>query len=465
MEYTMLKDLNDTHDTWRIRVRICRLWDSTNPQKNGELISIDMIFIDEKENLMHATIKKHLASRFRHLLQEGSTYSIKNLQVVKATGDYRPLSSEFKCIFLATTSPKKLQEDTVQIPRHGFQFVMPDDIESRLNDPAILTDVVGLLSGIGEVDIVGNNWKKRDLHIITNHSVNATITLWGKHIEQFDPKIYKEEDSPHIIIVTSTTIKKFKGAVSFNSTNNSKIYMNLDIPYVMTLRERFAQHSTKLKFIESSNSNKYTLEEKMFFHRMSIKELEYVVTVKGEIFEIDNQFGWYYVACKSCGKKVEAEDGDYKCCNKIIDYPLVMFKVHVHIKDHTGTTTLTLFNNIVERLLDTSAKKLVNKLTSGDSDLPKELNTLIGKEFIYRLRLNHYNFKQGYANYTVSETYEPRKCLEHEYESKKALEVCSYGGNKVEGGVKPTVEVRKRRKMVVLDDDDDDDANDNGDAN
>ncbi|XP_017258158.2 replication factor A protein 1-like [Daucus carota subsp. sativus] len=246
----------------------------------------------------------------------------------------------------------------------------------------------------------------------------------------------------------------------------------------------------------------------MFFHRMSIKELvdskwsedlkEYVVTVRGEIFEIDNQFGWYYVACKSCGKKVEAEDGDYKCCNKIIDYPLVMFKVHVHIKDHTGTTTLTLFNNIVERLLDTSAKKLVNKLTSGDSDLPKELNTLIGKEFIYRLRLNHYNFKQGYANYTVSEIYEPRKCLEHEYESKKALEIranvkdkltCNdgmepprecgkrkasmiddaeeSGGNKVEGEVKPTVEVRKRRKMVVLDDDDDDDdaANDNGDAN
>ncbi|WOG99599.1 hypothetical protein DCAR_0518952 [Daucus carota subsp. sativus] len=374
MEYTMLKDLNDTHDSWRIR-------------KNGELISVNMIFIDEKENLIHATIKKHLVSRFRHLLREGSAYSIKNPKVVQATGDYGRLSK------------------SVQISRHGFQFVMPADTESRSNDTTILTDVVGLASGIGEVDIVGNNWKKRDLHIITNHSVNATITL-------------------------------------------------------------FAQHSRKLKFIESSNSNKYTLEEKMFFHRMNIKELEYVATVRGKIFEIKNQFGWYYVACKSCGKNFEAEDGDYK------------FKVHVHIKDHTGTTTLTLFSNVVERLLDISAKKLVNRLASGDSDHPKELNTLIGKEFIYRLRLNHYNFKQGYANYTVSEIYEPRKCLEHEYESKKALEVCSLessmvddaeesGANKVEGGVsgnqlKAAVEVRKRRKMVVLDDDDD---NDNGDAN
>ena len=42
--------------------------------------------------------------------------------------------------------------------------------------------------------------------IIFNSSVNATITLWGKHIKQFNPNIYKEEDSPHIIIVTSTTV-------------------------------------------------------------------------------------------------------------------------------------------------------------------------------------------------------------------------------------------------------------------
>lgn len=262
------------------------------------------------ENLMHATIRKHLASRFKHLLQEGTIYSMRNLKIVPVTGSYRPLSCEVKTLFLATTSLQRLDEETVKIPLHGFQFIVPDVIETRLNDKTILSDIVGHLTAIGGIDIVGNNWKKRDLEIITNLSVTATITLWGKLSEQFDPNLYKDDDVPYIIIVTSTTVKKFKGALCFSSTNNSKIYMNLDVPYVVSLRDRFAQHSRKLKLFESSEVQKLTLEEKMFFHRMSVKELvetkwnedlkEYVVTVRGEITGINDDFSWYYVSCKIC---------------------------------------------------------------------------------------------------------------------------------------------------------------------
>ena len=48
MTYSFLSELGLRRDDRLIKVRICRMWDSFNPKKNGELIGLDMIFIDEK---------------------------------------------------------------------------------------------------------------------------------------------------------------------------------------------------------------------------------------------------------------------------------------------------------------------------------------------------------------------------------------------------------------------------------
>ncbi|KAK1362269.1 hypothetical protein POM88_046743 [Heracleum sosnowskyi] len=75
---------------------------------------------------------------------------------------------------------------------------------------------------------------------------------------------------------------------------------------------------------------------------------EYIVTVRARIAGIDNTFGWNYISCKICLKKVTSIDGAYRCdfCKKTIDYPLVMFKIHVIVKDETGDTTVVLFNKL-----------------------------------------------------------------------------------------------------------------------
>jgi len=48
MTISFISDLVTGRDDFTIRVRLCRMWDAINPKKNGELISMDMIFIDEK---------------------------------------------------------------------------------------------------------------------------------------------------------------------------------------------------------------------------------------------------------------------------------------------------------------------------------------------------------------------------------------------------------------------------------
>ena len=48
MEYFFLQELNNDKDSWMIRVRLRKMWESVNTKKNRELISMNMIVIDEK---------------------------------------------------------------------------------------------------------------------------------------------------------------------------------------------------------------------------------------------------------------------------------------------------------------------------------------------------------------------------------------------------------------------------------
>ncbi|KAI3770989.1 hypothetical protein L6452_02138 [Arctium lappa] len=57
---------------------------------------------------------------------------------------------------------------------------------------------------------------------------------------------------------------------------------------------------------------------------------------------------------------------------------------------------------VAERVLDTSAHKLLNKQPIGSIDVPAELQTLIGKEYVFKLKLNEYNIIHGRENFTVA---------------------------------------------------------------
>ena len=46
--YSFLDQISDAKETWRIRVRICRMWKVVNKRSGNNFISLDMIFIDEK---------------------------------------------------------------------------------------------------------------------------------------------------------------------------------------------------------------------------------------------------------------------------------------------------------------------------------------------------------------------------------------------------------------------------------
>ncbi|KAK4713777.1 hypothetical protein R3W88_019684 [Solanum pinnatisectum] len=96
---------NLMHGIIRTSKLLKALGDSISPKKNGELISMDMIFIDEGEvlflkvsilkslpyffyqgNLMHGIIRKNQVNRFKDKLSEGFVFIIKNFKIVESIG-------------------------------------------------------------------------------------------------------------------------------------------------------------------------------------------------------------------------------------------------------------------------------------------------------------------------------------------------------------------------------------------
>ncbi|KAF1001472.1 hypothetical protein AG4045_031139, partial [Apium graveolens] len=77
---------------------------------------MDMILVDEKENLMHVAIRKHLVSRFKHCVIEGLVYNLRIVKIAVNTLKYRPLDNNQKLLFLPTTEIVQLDEGVVSIP-------------------------------------------------------------------------------------------------------------------------------------------------------------------------------------------------------------------------------------------------------------------------------------------------------------------------------------------------------------
>ena len=46
--YNLLDEIDTKKDDWNIRVRVTRMWENLNIKTNNELMSVDLVLLDEK---------------------------------------------------------------------------------------------------------------------------------------------------------------------------------------------------------------------------------------------------------------------------------------------------------------------------------------------------------------------------------------------------------------------------------
>jgi hypothetical protein len=128
MTYRLLSGLSTKQQTWCIKVKVMRLCESIN-NRTDELMSLDMVLMDEKVNLflislyisyflqlfglmffilqknvIHCVIWKSMIETYKTTIKENGVYMIKKFKVEATT--YRPVNNDLKTVFMFTTSVK-----------------------------------------------------------------------------------------------------------------------------------------------------------------------------------------------------------------------------------------------------------------------------------------------------------------------------------------------------------------------
>ncbi|VFQ88092.1 unnamed protein product [Cuscuta campestris] len=177
-----------------ITARVSRLWDVYSLKDNKELMSTDMVLIDRQGSYIHASIKGNFSHLYQKQIAEGSVYYIKNFSVVPNKTRYCVVGDNKVMIqFYATTVVKSVSEDslgipTSAIPKHRFDLLDFDKVESRMGADYILTDVVGQVCCEGEVtnkNSRGNSVSSLMLELHDLRDEKIRLTLWGENVDNY----------------------------------------------------------------------------------------------------------------------------------------------------------------------------------------------------------------------------------------------------------------------------------------
>ncbi|KAM7265763.1 hypothetical protein ACFE04_003446 [Oxalis oulophora] len=444
MPYNFINDVDASRDDWNIKVRLSRLWDVYNMQNEDDQFYIEMILLDEKGSPFHAVIRKNLITKYKPLLYEGRIYDIKNFKVIPASENYKPIKGDFKALFLLTTNVTELKHHPTDIPMYYFQFASYQQLQDRVGERSVLTDIIGKVVAIGKLEdrmANGRDNKIRRLQLLITENIIINVTLWRQVALQVNETSF-HDDNNSVMIITSTLINKFKDALSINSTTNTRIYNNLNTSETTDIAARFADKKIPIRNLEILPNNPVDSETRMLKNRKTIKEIlaityvspdqEKTFTITATVDMIEHKSGWSYTACEICMRKLKKEGDHFTCnaCSRKSKYPTERFRMVLQVSDATGTTKLTLFDRDAQTLLSTTAVDLLISQNGDHDHIPHLLQNLCKRTFIFEIQLNDKNLKEGWENFTITKTFAPNQFLEKQIDNNNLTPATSHNNYK-----------------------------------
>ncbi|PON97499.1 Nucleic acid-binding, OB-fold containing protein [Trema orientale] len=148
---TPIRSLKPTEIYGAIEARISRLWHN-NDYTTGRLISLDCVLVDHEHEAIHGTIKARDADQISQQITEGEVYRITNFNVAPNKPKYKVVPHAAMLQFARATSFALITTPTTNIPIHKFYFVDFNQLLSRTDINDVLSDIIGMLIEIQELE-------------------------------------------------------------------------------------------------------------------------------------------------------------------------------------------------------------------------------------------------------------------------------------------------------------------------
>ncbi|XP_019246556.1 PREDICTED: uncharacterized protein LOC109226217 [Nicotiana attenuata] len=256
-----IKQISSNSMQWNLKVRVVRMWimpDRFNPQIP---FSIELVLQDSKGDRIHATIGKYVLKFFRNKIHELRLYRMNYFVVGPNKLKLRTTTHKLKLTF----TQKTFVEET--------------------NDPSFHMNIFNL----------------RHFHQLTNeHDVDETelLDVVGQVVTYEDVKTYKQGDDQNFLINVVLEDDQLLAARQSNI-------------------ERITRTSSQQSYSVRDELDKGIVLFKTIRDLVQCtQESSYWIAAKLVNFELD--WGWSYLACNKCSRKVKKVGNKYFCakCNE-----------------------------------------------------------------------------------------------------------------------------------------------------
>nr|KAJ0196555.1 hypothetical protein LSAT_V11C700376350 [Lactuca sativa] len=400
-DLTFITDLDVLKDNFTMKLCVIRLWTLECYYNKDEIFSIQVILMEEHGNKIQGYVPNAYVYKFRKVLKEGEAFFIKNPNLAK-----------------------------------------------------IDEDVIGLVVAIGEINARNEDRKmhKMRLQIQDANGSQLDVNLWGDYCYKFSDYIQKNANILRIVIILQfAKINVWQDRRYVNTYYDvSKFIINSDIDEIKVFKKSLNEdgpHENSPCTFSYMKSNRISEKDGFLLNHepKTISDIFEPIEVKKilqflSIFLISVFLDIVYVVNTLVPNNPSDEPNvtgslknvTYECrnpkCTKTETSTFPRFMISVRVQDHTGSITLTMFEQDANKFLKISAKDLVAKtakLGFCTNVYPSDIKALKDMKLAFIVSVSKYNVQRNSNQYTISNISDDETLIE-ELEKKF---VVAEGGN------------------------------------
>ncbi|XP_074356667.1 uncharacterized protein LOC141696422 [Apium graveolens] len=387
--YDSLSSIDSSRTTWKIKVRITRMWTSTSASKEEKdaLKGYNLLLLDDDDFHMHAFV---YADNWRSVgkdIVEGDVYVIRNFYTREAKGTMKPTTSKYLINFSNSMTVQKLIGDDFMISRHKFEFVDLGELFSiasgyeNIEIPEFATYIIGVVEDFEPVILIDTMFGKRDIvkFQITDGRYSHKVSVWGQLVVETN-KNYEKAKKDHIVIAIE------EGYKPAPNTQGSSIPSS-PVHVIETI--------TVQQLSQKTNSDDF--------------EKTFMCSVK--IYVVEESENWWYLSCIKYEEYAYKYEGRYKCskCSYIMSVPVKRYKIVILAGDSNEAFNFVLMDKPVKRMVGQTATKMILDNPKTEDGYPKKIKDIAGKEVTFVIQITDDNMK------LESQFYKVIDCIDKDY--------------------------------------------------
>ncbi|KAG6388593.1 hypothetical protein SASPL_150025 [Salvia splendens] len=315
---------------------------------------------------------------------------------------------QFRLVMNSYTEVFEVKDLT--FPRMMFAFKpFPEISLLRQYDDTAFFDVIGVITNPGK-EVKQSKYRLIEIEINDEQHNKIFCTIWESNVDSYKEDFKKSKGTIPVVIVQICKTNLFRGEMRISTHfQASKVLINPELDEVTAFRKRIEGDERFIPYGSLGQVGPFISSE---FENLTVKSLEDLECLEdglywvfGKIVSVEAHYDtWYYMSCKTCFKKVEAEDNKFNCsvCKSTYSHAYRRYRFIVNIVDDTSNTSLLVWDREGIQLI---GKKVYEFIGADNQILPVEdiakeiAKKLVGQSVLFKLQFrNQLEYYKSYPH-------------------------------------------------------------------